>query len=488
LFDMPAKESDSRLPRQHFSPETAQSSQYTAPPRIRDCERFRVYWFRRAHDYLKPGHRAGLVGTNTIRQNYSREAALDYITATGGTITEAVSSMIWPGEAVVHVSIVNWIKGTEKRRKRLYIQDGNDPSMGWRHQDFDTIGPALSFELDVTRAQRIEVNAKQGGCFQGQTHGHKAFLMSPNDAKLLIAKNPKYGDVLFPFLIANDLIGKKSSKPTRYVIDFQGKDVIEAQRYDEVFRRVKSQVLPHRGKAAAKEDERNKPALKEKPDAKVNNHHANFLKRWWLLSYPREDLISALAQLHRYVVCGRVTKRPIFEFVDVRIRPNDALQVFPYSDDYCFGILQSELHWLWFVNRCSTLKSDYRYTSNTVFDTFPWPQEPSTKAIRAVADAAVALRKKRNELQTKHNRSLRELYRSLELPGDHPLKAPHAALDDAVRKAYGMTAAEDPLAYLLSLNAQVATAEANGDSVQGPGLPSFVKDREAYVTEDCVKP
>jgi hypothetical protein len=37
---MPAKESDSRLPRQHFSPETAQSSQYTAPPRIRDCERF----------------------------------------------------------------------------------------------------------------------------------------------------------------------------------------------------------------------------------------------------------------------------------------------------------------------------------------------------------------------------------------------------------------------------------------------------------------
>jgi hypothetical protein len=59
-----------------------------------------------------------------------------------------------------------------------------------------------------------------------------------------------------------------------------------------------------------------------------------------------------------------------------------------------------------------------------------------------------------------------------------------AALDDAVRTVYGMTAAEDPLAYILSLNAQVA----NGDPVQGPGLPSFVKDREAYVTEDCIKP
>lgn len=447
-----------------------------------------VYWFRRAHDYLKQGQRAGLVGTNTIRQNYSREAALDYITATGGTITEAVSSMIWPGEAVVHVSIVNWIKGTEKKKKRLYIQDGNDQSTGWRHQDFDTIGPALSFEFDVTRAQRIEVNAKQGGCFQGQTHGHKGFLMSRNEAKLLIAKSPRYGGVVFPFLTADDFIGEKTSKPTRYVIDFQGKDVIEAQRYTEVFRRIKSQVLPTRQKAADKERERNKTVLAAKADANVNKHHANFLNKWWVMSYPREEMTKQLSNLSRYIVCGQVTKRPIFEFISPNIRPNAACMVFAHEDDYSFGILQSGVHWLWFINRCSTLKSDYRYTSNSVFDTFPWPQEPSAKAVKAVASAAVALRKKRDELRAMHNLSLRELYRSLELPGDHPLKTAHAALDDAVRKAYGMTAATDPLAYLLSLNAQVAAAEANGDPVQGPGLPSFVKNRDDYVTQDCIKP
>lgn len=37
-----------------------------------------VYWFRLAHDHLKDGQRAGLVGTNTIRQNYSREGGLLY--------------------------------------------------------------------------------------------------------------------------------------------------------------------------------------------------------------------------------------------------------------------------------------------------------------------------------------------------------------------------------------------------------------------------
>jgi hypothetical protein len=85
-----------------------------------------VYWFRRAHQQLTAGRRAGLVGTNTVRQNYSREGGLDYIVANGGTLTEAVFSMIWPGEAVVHVSIVNWIKGEQKGKKRLYNQDGND--------------------------------------------------------------------------------------------------------------------------------------------------------------------------------------------------------------------------------------------------------------------------------------------------------------------------------------------------------------------------
>src|SRR2546426_11324635 len=72
-----------------------------------------VYWFRRAHNYLKAGQRAGLVGTNTIRQNYSRTGGLDYIVGHGGTITEAVSTMKWSGEAVVYVSIVNWIKGKQ---------------------------------------------------------------------------------------------------------------------------------------------------------------------------------------------------------------------------------------------------------------------------------------------------------------------------------------------------------------------------------------
>jgi hypothetical protein len=342
--------------------------------------------------------------------------------------------------------------------------------------------------IDVSQAKTLKANAKKGGCFQGQTHGHKAFLLEPNDAKLRLLDHPEYSDVLFPFLIADDMIGEKNAKPTRFVIDFQGKDLVEARSYGELFKRVQKLVLPDREAAAAEENARNEEALKDNPKAKINKHHANFLKKWWVLSYPREDLIKALSSLARYVVCGRVTKRPIFEFVATRIRPNDALQVFPYADDYSFGVLQSTIHWSWFVARCSTLKSDYRYTSNTVFDSFPWPQKPSLAEVKAVAETARALRNKRTELRAKYHLSFRELYRTLELPGDHPLKTVHKALDEAVSRAYGMNLNDDALAFLLALNGELADAESADQQIQGPGLPAFVNDEDQFVTNDCIRP
>lgn len=446
-----------------------------------------VYWFRLAHDRLKPGQRAGLVGTNTIRQNYSREASLDYITRNGGTITEAMSSMPWPGEAAVHVSIVNWIKGEAKGEKRLFTQDGNKSGVDERVATLPIIGPALSFGFDVTAAKTIRANAARG-CHQGQTHGHKGFLMKASAAQLALAqdKTGKLATVLRPFMIANDLIGKRKPAPGRYVIDFQGMDVIGAQTFKVPYSQVENAVLPARQKAAEKEKERNQGALAKNPKAKVNRHHANFLRSWWIMSYPREAMIAELEKLPRYIACGRVTKRPIFAFLDRCIRPNDAIQVFAYDDDYSFGILQSDIHWQWFVNRCSTLTERFRYTSNTVWDSFPWPQKPSLAAAKAVADAAVDLRVQRTDLMHKHNRSLRELYRSMELPGANPLKEAHGKLDSAVRAAYGMPTKDDPLEFLLALNAAVVNAEEKGAFVQAPGLPAAATDRAAFVTEDCI--
>src|SRR6202042_583760 len=100
-----------------------------------------------------------------------------------------------------------------------------------------------------------------------------------------------------------------------------------------------------------------------------------------------EDMLEALGRLTRYIACSRVTRRPIFEFVSSNIRPGDALQVFALEDDYSFGILQSDIHWQWFTERCSGLKIDPRYTSESVYSTFPWPQTPSAAQVALVANA-----------------------------------------------------------------------------------------------------
>jgi hypothetical protein len=282
------------------------------------------------------------------------------------------------------------------------------------------------------------------------------------------------------------LIGEIDSKPTRYVIDFHPRNMPDSKAYKVVFDQVHAKVLPDRKKAAIDEEKRNKPVLQADPDAHVNQHHENFLNHWWRMSYARQDMIEEISKYKRYLVCGRVTKRPIFDFISSRIRPNDALTVFAHNDDYSFGIVQSGIHWKWFIERCSTLTERPRYTSNSVFDSFPWPQKPSVKAVRKVADAGIEVRKVRASLKLKHGQSLRELYRELDEPGDHPLKKVQAKLDEAVRDAYGMQAGDDPLAFLLDLNMRLADAEDAGKSVVGPGLPHSIKNRASFVTADCV--
>ncbi len=209
--------------------------------------------------------------------------------------------------------------------------------------------------------------------------------------------------------------------------------------------------------------------------------------RWWQFRDYQPGTMAAIAAIPRYIACSRVTKRPIFEFVSNTVHPDNALMVFPMPDDYSFGLLQSGLHWAWFKARCSTLKGDFRYTSDTVFDTFPWPQTPTLAQARAVADAAVSLRALRREVIAKNEWSLRDLYRTLDLPGKNPLRDAQDALDTAVRAAYGMKAKADPLAFLLALNKEVAAREEAGEGATAPGLPPCVEDAGAFITDDCVR-
>jgi SAM-dependent methyltransferase len=435
-----------------------------------------VYWFRKSHDNLQLGQRAGLVGTNTIRQNYSREGGLDYIASNSGTITDAVSSEVWSGDAVVHVSIVNWIKGEDSREKRLTMQRGDSRESPWESYILESINSSLSLGVDVSMALTLKANENNKSVFAGQCHHSEGFLMEPDEASRFLRNNPRCREVVFPYLTGDDLV--EAHGPTRWIIDFGTRDLFEAMQFTAAFERAKEMVLPN---------------VQRKADAERaltgtnNGPRGQHLKTWWRFWRPRPELIGRLANIPRYIVCSRVTKRPIFEFIDSRIHPNDAIVAFTFADDYSFGILQSPMHFDWFKARCSTMKADFRYTSDTVFDTFPWPQSPTKRQMLDVAAAGAALRDLRREIMVKLGYSLRAIYRTLEEPGANPLRDAHTRLDDAVRAAYSMPKNADTLAFLLALDLSLAAKEKAGEKITPPGLPLPEPERHAFISDDCIR-
>lgn len=447
---------------------------------------FCVYWLRKTHTLMKEGQYAGLVGTNTIRQNYSRMGGLDYIVEEGGTILDSVSTEVWSGDAAVYVSIATWKKGEEKRKKVLSIQVGDSIDSPFEDYELDHINSALSL-FDATKAYVLQINRRSGACYQGQTHGNKYFLLTKEQAQKFLA-DKKNEDVIHPYLIGEELLGQMHSQPQRYVIDFRkAKDVFEVASYKDLYNHIHEFVYPLFKKKADDEVKRNEDAKKINPEYKEKKDHQSAFKTWYKLFRSRNELMDHIEDIDRYIACSCVTKRPIFEYISSKIHPNAALQVFPLDDDYSFGILQSVVHWEWFVARCSTLKGDWRYTSDTVFDSFPWPQNPTKKQIEEVAKQAKALRDKRNEFMEERQLTLRQLYRIMDDTPNNPVSEIQNKLDNAVRDAYGMRHDADILQFLLELNGKLYQKEQNDEIIQGPGLPNKIKDKSELVSEDCVK-
>jgi hypothetical protein len=312
-------------------------------------------------------------------------------------------------------------------------------------------------------------------------------LLTEDDARELSQGN-QCSDVVRPYLMGKELVTGDGS-PQRWIIDFGKRNLFDAENAcPRAFEHVKSFVLPQMEQIARKADPNHLPAEAKEFAERIRKRNLRArLDRWWQLRRSPQDTKQAVAMLRRYIVCPRVTKRPTFEFVSSTITPGDKLVIFAFEDDYSFGILQSIVHWLWFTTKCSKQLERFIYNPTVVFDTFPWPQEPARAQIKAVADTAVALRALRRETMRKLNYSLRDLYRTLEQPGDNPLREAQATLDAAVRAAYGMADDADPLAFLLELNLACVAKEKAGNSITPPGLPLPAEEHAQFISNDSIQ-
>ncbi len=387
-----------------------------------------VYWFRRTQDHLRADQRAGLVGTNSISQNRGRSASLQYVVDDGGVIVDAVSSQVWPGDAKVHVSIVNWIKSPSQSLE--FLLDG---------MAVDGITPELRTVGRTTgNAQDLAANA--GKCFQGVMTVGKGFLIDENEARDLLADSTvAYRDVVRPFLSGEEIANDPRQAPSRWVIDFGLMTLENAMRYPRALEILRARVKPER----------------EKNRERFRREH------WWLLGRPVSSMRAATKGMSRYIATNRVGKRLLPTWVDIWTLPSDKAQVFAFDDDYAMGFVCSSTHDAWAWARSSTLKADLNYTPTSVFMTLPWP-DPVTDAQRdTIAHASVALLARRSEICTTEGIGLTTLYNRVDEGAYTDLKALHRTLDAAVVAAYGWPKAvaqdaDEIVRRLGELNAEIA--------------------------------
>ena len=467
-------------------------------PEVPGMADYCVYWIRRAADHLPEctradpfAGRAGLVGTQNIRNNQSRVGGLDHVVASG-TIVEAVDNQPWSGEAAVHVAIVNWVNTRDtsivpKIRRLWQVPDKEALRRSRKSATSDVpelveviavfLSSALSDEFDVSTAHPIAVNLNPQRTFQGQIPGHEAFFLDDIDSEQLKARDPRNAELIHPYMTGLDLVTE--GRPTRFILDFGRRTLPQAASYPSAFKLIEDSVLP---------DREAKAEAAFGGSGVRRSHHQMFLRNWWRLSYDRPEMLELLSALPRYIVCSQNTQRQIFAFLDSSIRPDQKLQVFAFADDYSFAVLQSIAHWDWFLARSPRLATTPTYTSESVFGTFPWPQNPTNRQIDAVAAAGREVRRVRAEALAVIPGGLRAVYRTLELPGKHPLKDAHAALDAAVLAAYGFSPKADLLRQLLELNHAVAAKEKTVEAITKPGVPPVYGDHSALITDDCIMP
>jgi hypothetical protein len=388
-----------------------------------------VYWFRKANDQLTAGQRGGLVGTNSISQNRARSASLQYITDNGGVITDAISTQKWPGEAKVHVSIVNWIKSPASSPAR-FVLDG---------EPVDGITPELRTPGRSTGVI-ADLSANRGRCFEGPIPSGDGFVITADEAQaLLIPGAVDYADVVRPYLTTDDIAEDPGQEGRRWIIDFGKLPLETAMKYPKALEIVRSRV---------------------KPDREKNNREA-YRRYWWQFAEARREMRTAIRGLPRYIAGTRHSKRLFFAWCEPWTLASDATNTFAFEDDYSMGVLSSSAHDAWAWSRSSTIKGDLRYTPSTVFRSFPWPYPVTADQQDRIASASRAVIKRRSEICTENKVGLTDLYNRVDDGAYADLKVLQKTLDETVATAYGWLKGvahdhDEMVQRLLGLNRQIA--------------------------------
>ena len=240
--------------------------------------------------------------------------------------------------------------------------------------------------------------------------GH--LIIEANEYDDFIKKEPLAAKYIKNLLGSEEFINNKK----RYCLWLVNASPAQIKGMKEVYRRVE----------ACKADRESSPDAGRRKLAETPHLFRETNNPEYFLLLPKVS-----SECRRYVPIG---------FFDGETISTDLNFVVPDATLYHFGVLTSSVHNAWMRAVCGRLKSDYRYSKDIVYNTFPWcdPTEAQKAKIEQTAQAVLDARAKYPDS------SLADLYDETTMPPD--LRKAHKENDKAVMQAYGfnpkMTEAE----------------------------------------------
>jgi hypothetical protein len=399
-----------------------------------------AYFFLRAFDLLKSDDgMAGLIATNTIAQGDTREVGLDQITSRT-VIPRAVSSRPWPGGAALEVSHVWLRKGTW--RGEFILNDR--PATG--------ITPFLT-ELGRALGKPFRLTRNAGGAFIGSYVLGMGFVLTPERAKQLIAKNARNEEVLFPYLNGEDLNTRHDQSPYRWIISFfdwplsrTAEGSWERASEDQRRRWRRGGVVPRDYPDRVAEDF---PDCLSIVKELVQPQRAELIGRnpigtrrgkfWWLYASEAGSLYAAIKELPRVLAKALTSKHHAFAFLPNGFIYDQTSPIFAFDSGAMFAVLQSDLHALWALEYGANLETRPRYTPTDCFETFPFP-----KVDPALEEIGNRYHEHRRHIMLARREGLTKIYNRFHKPEEDAedictLRNLHCQLNAAVASTYGWT-------------------------------------------------
>ncbi|MEU7906316.1 DNA methyltransferase [Actinoplanes sp. NPDC049118] len=367
-----------------------------------------AYFLLRAHGLLHSTGTIGVIGTNSIAQGETRQVGLDRLAKQGIEITRAIQSRKWPATSANLEFAAVWATRNEIIDAVMRISD-------------DIPVPRISTLLEPAGAVSgppIRLAENVSIAFQGCIVCGMGFVLDGDEVNRWIQADPCNSEVLFPYLNGEDLNSRPDCSPSRWVINFNDRDVREAAKYRLPFKRVEELVRPEREQLS-----REGPRL-----------------RWWQFEARRPGLRAAIAELEEVLVIARVSSVVMPTRVPTGPVCSEQICVFATNTWADQAILSSGFHRFWAITYGSSLETRVRYTPSDVFETFPRPGgTPELEQVGQILDT------ERRDIMLRRQLGLTKLYNLIndpEISGELDaevgrLREIHVELDRTVAEAYG---------------------------------------------------